>query len=129
MFEITNLTKTKIATDFLQKAAQAAFAVLDMKDDDISLVLISEKKIKELNGKYRGNNVVTDVLSFEDLNEIFICLPQAQRQSKLLRTSQKNELTRLLVHGIVHLKGFDHEQSKTAGLEMRKIENKILDKI
>ena len=129
MLDITNLTRTKISTDFLQKVARAAFAVLGLKDDNVSLVLVGEKKIKELNEKYRGKNKVTDVLSFEDLDEIFICLPRAKRQAKLLKTPLKSELTRLFVHGIVHLKGYDHERSKTAELEMRKIEEKILARI
>ena len=109
------------------------------KGQDISLVLVSDKKIKELNKKYRGKNKVTDVLSFEELNEIFISLPQAKRQAarlhqgygeaKLLKTSLKSELMRLLVHGIVHLNGYDHEQSKSAELEMREIEDEILKRI
>ncbi len=129
MLEITNLTKAKIETKFLQQAARAAFAFLDWSDAQISLVLVDEAKILEINKKYRRKNKVTDVLSFEDLNEIFICLPQAERQSKLLKTTVKNELTRLLVHGIVHLKGYDHERSKSAELEMREIENRILARI
>ena len=111
---------------FLPKAARAAFAVLDWPDAPISLVLVNEAKIRELNKKYRHKNKITDVLSFEELNEIFICLPQAKRQAKLLKTPLKTELTRLLTHGIVHLKGYDHERSKSAELEMRKIENRIL---
>ena len=82
--------------------------------------------IQVLSKKYRGKNATTDVLSFEDLNEIYICLPQAKRQAKLLKTSEKAELTRLLVHGIVHLKGHDHEKSAKEAEKMRQIEEGIL---
>ena len=123
--EITNLTKTKIDTKFLQKAAQAALAVLGV-EKEISLVFVGDAKIKELNKKYRGKNKTTDVLSFEELNEIFICLPQAKRQVKLLKTSLKAELTRLLTHGIVHLKGYDHAKSAKDAERMFGVEEKIL---
>ena len=145
---VTNLTKTKIDTSFLPKAARAAFAVLNWSDAQISLVLVGDKKIQELNKKYRHKNEATDVLSFEELNEIYICLPQAKKQARLdstrldsarlaieskrarlLKTPLKSELTRLLVHGIVHLKGHNHERSKSEELEMQEIEKKILDKI
>jgi probable rRNA maturation factor len=128
MLEITNTTKTKIDTKFLQKAAQAAFAVLCAKKD-VGLVFIGDAKMKELNKKYRGKNKTTDVLSFEELNEIFISLPQAKRQAKVLKTGLKPELTRLLTHGIVHLAGFDHEKSVREELRMFGVEKNILDKI
>ncbi len=128
MLEITNLTKTKIDTKFLQKVAQAAFVILHFKKE-VSLVFVGDAKMKELNKKYRNKNKITDVLSFEELNEIFICLPQAKRQVKLLKTSLKAELTRFLTHGIVHLKGFDHAKSAREAERMFRVEEKILSKI
>lgn len=135
MLEINNLTKTKISVKFLQKAAQAAFAVLAVcpggsgEEKEISLVFVGDAKMRALNKKYRGKDKTTDVLSFEEVNEVFICLPQAKRQAKLLKTSLKNELTRLLTHGIVHLAGYDHEKSAQEAERMFAIEKKILNKI
>ena len=128
MLEIVNTTKTKIDTKFLQKAAQAAFAVLNT-EKDISLVFVGDAKMKAVNKKYRRKNKTTDVLSFEELNEIFISLLVAKKQSKLLKTSLKAELTRLLTHGIVHLSGYDHEKSASEAERMFAVETKILDKI
>lgn len=126
--QITNLTKTKIDEKALKTAAQTAAAVLGKKKlEDTSLVLVGDAKIKELNKKYRGQNKTTDVLSFEELNEIFICLPQAKRQAKMLKTSLKTELTRLLTHGIVHLKGYDHEKSAQEAARMFRVEERILN--
>ncbi|MEK7067663.1 MAG: rRNA maturation RNase YbeY, partial [Patescibacteria group bacterium] len=65
-------------------------------------------------------------LSFEELNEIFISLPQAKRQDRLFKTGLKPELTRLLTHGIVHLAGYDHEKSAQEAERMFKVEEKIL---
>lgn len=129
MLAITNLTKMEVDGDFLQKAAQTAFAVLEMKTKEVSLVLVGDEKMKELNGKYRGKDEITDVLSFGDLNEIVICAPQAKRQSRLLKTGLKNELTRLLAHGIVHLAGYDHEKSVREAERFFVLERKIWHKI
>ena len=127
MIEITNLTSKKIATSFLKKIADEAIKVLGKKElKNISLVLVGDARMKSLNKKYRGRNRLTDVLSFEGLNEIVICLPQAKRQAKTLKYSLNFELTRLLVHGIVHLKGYDHEKSAKEAKKMREIEEKIL---
>ena len=128
MLEVFNRTKIKIDTKFLQKVAQAAFAVVKFKKD-ISLVFVGDAKMKELNKKYRGKNKTTDVLSFEELNEIFICMPQAKRQARLLKTGLKPELTRLLTHGIVHLKRYDHEKSAQEAERMFKVEEKIFKNV
>lgn len=90
------------------------------------MVLVDDARIKAINKEYRHKNHVTDVLSFEDLSEIFICLPQAVRQAKMLKHSIDCELTRLLVHGIVHLKGYDHEKGGRQRKQMEKTEDKIL---
>lgn len=128
MIEVTNLTSSKIDTKSLFKTADVASAVLGMRKD-ISLVFVSDAKMKELNKKYRRKNKITDVLSFEELNEIFICLPQAEKQAKALKVSINCELTRLLTHGIVHLKGYDHEKSTEEAERMFAVEEKILNKI
>jgi len=66
MIEITNLTKEKIVAGFLKKVAEKATKVLGKKDfAEISLVLVGDAKMKEINKQYRGKNSVTDVLSFE----------------------------------------------------------------
>lgn len=129
MLEISNLVGQKVDKKLLKKAMTVARKILGGELKDISLVLVGDEKIREINKEYRQKNKVTDVLSFEELNEIFISLPQAKRQAKRLRHSLNCELTRLFVHGIVHLAGFEHERSKKEAREMTKIENKILEKV
>jgi probable rRNA maturation factor len=125
--DISNLTQEKIDEKLLRKVASGVIDFLGgEKLEQISLVIVGEEKIREINKKYRRKDAVTDVLSFEKLNEIFICLPQAKKQAGLLKTSLNFELTRLLVHGIVHLKGYDHERSKKEADEMEGIERQIV---
>jgi len=142
MLQITNLTQTRIDEKALKTVARIAATFLVKKElKDISLVLVGDAKMKAVNKKYRRKNKTTDVLSFEELNEIFISLPMAKKQArlasknsdskraKLLKTSLKVELTRLLTHGIVHLNGYDHEKSASEAERMFAVETKILDKI
>lgn len=101
------------------------------KDVRVSVAFVSEADIKRLNAQYRGKNKVTDVLSFnldegELLGEILLCYPQARRQAQELRHGVREELLFLLVHGLLHLHGFDHETARDAQ-RMFPIQKRILD--
>lgn len=96
---------------------------------DLSVIFVSNKKIKQLNKLYRKKDEVTDVLSFfygpeTNEGEIFICLPQAKRQAKFTRLSLKQELVQLLIHGFVHLAGYDHKNRQDYKT-MKKVEGEI----
>jgi probable rRNA maturation factor len=109
--EINNLTKDRIDKKFLEKIAKKTLKSLKTKLAEISLVFVSDIRMKSLNRKYRGRNRVTDILAF-DYGEIIICLPQAKRQAKKIGHSLKKELAILLIHGILHLVGYDDETKK-----------------
>lgn len=106
--EINNLTPDKIDKKFLKEFVERILKFVKIKIPEISLVLVCDARMKSLNKKYRKRNKVTDVLAF-DYGEIIICLPQAKRQAKELRHPLKDELKILLIHGILHLAGFDDE--------------------
>lgn len=110
-FEINNLTESKVDKKFLEKVGKKAVRILKIKLPEISVVLVGDTKIKALNKKYRKKNKVTDVLAF-DYGEVFICLPQAKRQAKKLGHSLKKELATLLIHGVLHLAGYDDKTKK-----------------
>ncbi len=127
-FEINNLTKNRVDKVFLQKIAKGVFKSIKLREiKEISVAIIGDAKIKNLNKKYRRRDKVTDVLAF-DYGEIFICLPQAKRQAKKLGHSLKNELATLLIHGILHLAGYEDETSKDRE-RMTKMQENIWRKI
>ena len=120
--EINNLTNSEIDKGFLERVGKNALKFLKTKKPkELSLVIVGDQKIKELNKKYRNQNKATDVLAF-DYGEIFICLPQAKRQAKQLGHSLKKELAILLIHGILHLAGYDDETKKDYNKMVRKQE-------
>jgi len=107
-----------------------------LKNKDISLLITGDLVIKKLNKKYRKKNKTTDVLSFAErdvknnflfdknyLGEIIINVSQAKRQSKNL----KKEILFLLIHGYLHLIGYDHKNLKQENL-MNNRARKIIEK-
>lgn len=84
----------------------------------ISLVFVDDNAIKKVNTKYLGHRRSTDVITFpiEVLPsleaEIYINVKQARRQARQYRVSIANELTRLIVHGVLHAVGYDDRRTK-----------------
>jgi probable rRNA maturation factor len=117
----------------LEKVAEAAFSVLGKMDGEIELVFVDDSFIRKLNEKYRNMAKATDVLSFKVeenplMGQIFICYTVAKSQAKKYRTSLNDEISRLLIHGIVHIFGYDHVGSQDRK-EMEGIEQKISERI
>jgi probable rRNA maturation factor len=107
-----------VESKLLSKIANRALEVLGLSKVELSIALVSDVQIKRLNKLYRNKDKPTDVLSFpigekvEDwliLGDIVISVDTAKRQAQELGHSLEEELKRLLVHGLVHLLGYDHE--------------------
>jgi probable rRNA maturation factor len=108
--------------------------ILDLKGD-ISIKLGSSQESQALNLEYLQKDYPTDVLSFPlqqqlpggfYLGDIFICFPLAQEQAQKFDIPPNNELLRLMIHGILHLAGYDHEQDTG---EMEKLQEKLLSEL
>lgn len=94
---------------------------LDRDSDELSVVLVDDATIAELNATYRGKNGPTDVLSFAmnegewgDVNpgvlgDIVISIPTAARQAAAAKHTLLDEVVMLLAHGLLHLLGYDHQ--------------------
>ena len=88
----------------------------------VTIVLVDDPYIRKLNHKYRQLNRATDVLSFnlndelesnsEELGDVYISVDRAREQAYRYRISMANELHRLLIHGCLHLLGYDHKNSR-----------------
>lgn len=143
MIEINNLTKTRIEEKRLKQAAEAALKEIKKEKAEVSLALVGEKRMRALNKMYRGEDKPTDVLSFSQiergkkfvkapeknirLGEVVICLAVARKQAKRSKHSLLKELIILLIHGILHLAGYEHERSAREAKRMEKIQSKIME--
>lgn len=121
MIEINNLTTSDIDEKFLKGVAKKVLKGEDRKEVGLSIVFVGQGKMRKLNKKYRGKNKVTDVLSFDNgLNEIVICLREVKKNAKRFKSTFKKELARVLIHGILHLLGYEHEKNKKEAKKMEK---------
>jgi probable rRNA maturation factor len=139
---LVKLKKINLNKQLVNNILNLAANILKIKKGfEVSVIIIGDQKIKSLNKKFRKKNQVTDVLSFsaqegnqilpqevDYLGEIFICYPQVIRQAKKYNNSIKDEFSLLLVHGFLHLLGYDHIKQADY-LKMKKLEEKIIVKL
>lgn len=118
---------------FAEQAARQVWRIATQTGSEIVIAFVSERAMRELNQRFRGKNKVTDVLSFRAgtndeadvvddtdlLGEIVICAARAARQASENDLSFDGENRQLILHGILHLCGFDHD---TDDGEMNRIE-------
>ncbi len=125
----------------VKKVVSTALRVADFnKSGQLTVSLVSGADIRHLNKKYRFQDKVTDVLSFPlltkdfqawpgqplELGDIVICYPQIVRQAKTFKRSVQYEFCLMLVHGTLHLLGYDHERSAKQEKVMTTLTNQAL---
>lgn len=130
MIEINNLTANPINEEFLKEVAKKVLEGENEAENNLSIALVGQGRIRELNKKYRKKNKVTDVLTFgEGLNEIVICLREVKKNAKGFKSTFKKELARVLIHGILHLLGYNHEKDTKEAEKMEEKQNYYLSRI
>lgn len=143
--EINNLTSNDVDKDYLKEVAQTVLEE-EEAEGSISLAIVGENRVRKLNKRYRGKNKVTDVLSFpaqevkieqfkigpkeesEGLGEVVICLKRVKKNARRNDKEVEEEFTLVLIHGILHLLGYDHQEEEEAQ-EMEQKQQQYLDKI
>lgn len=109
----------------------------------VNLILTDNEYIKTINSEFRGKDTPTDVISFayrddpfpiidnpmEELGDIYISLEKASEQAVEYEVTLAEELKRLIIHGVLHLLGYDHELSVQDEKEMNSLEEKIFNAI
>ena len=109
------------------------FSFKDVSEYDIALIFVSDEFLSDLKSKYFKKNHFTDVIAFR-LNEydksfvegeVYISLPRAKENSKIFNEPYAKEVSRLIIHGCLHLMGFKDE-SKSEKEIMTKNEEEIL---
>lgn len=120
-YEINDTYGYKKNYHYLKKVIKKTLKEENSKKSIFSITFVGEEEIQKINKNYRGIDKVTDVISFafEDnkilqenvrvLGDIFICIPKMIEQAKLYGHSEKRELSFLVVHGMLHLLGYDHQ--------------------
>jgi rRNA maturation RNase YbeY len=108
-------------------------AALGLAEAELSVLLVSDGEMRRLNHDYRGFDRPTDVLSFPQregpgpapeqlLGDVVISVDTARRQAARWHASLGREADRLLIHGLLHLLGYDHERSPVEARRMQRRE-------
>ena len=104
--------------DALRADALTLLEILALEHCELSLMLVSDSAIRRLNRKFRAKDQPTDVLSFPNaqstafLGEIAISAARARAQAAAIGHSLENEIRILMLHGLLHLLGMDHETDR-----------------
>jgi len=130
--EINNQVNAKIDLKLIKKVIVVFGRVYKVsKNKEVSLAFVGDAEIKKLNFTCRGLNKVTDVLSFSDegenLGEIIIDYNQIKRQAGDFKNSAEKELIFILVHGLLHLIGYDDKINKDREKMIKRGEKFIKD--
>ena len=131
--------------DFAQladRAVEHSLLALDLKDanSELSVLVTDDAQIQELNAQWREKNKATDVLSFPAsdlavgdkpgpmLGDIVLSMQTIEREAKGAGIGTDDHLTHLIVHGLLHLLGYDHENDVDAE-KMESLEKVILEQM
>ena len=129
---------TRVQVAPLRRSVEALLRRAGMAKAELDLTLVGAARIRELNRKFRKKDSVTDVLSFPIdavapkgarpwcLGEIVVATPVARRQALRARRSLTQQVLRLAVHGLVHLRGLDHELGPRQARHFEKMETHYL---
>ena len=134
MIEVVNRQRNfKLDTEAWTTFATKALSAIGNRESSATIAFISDKRIRELNRQFRGIDRATDVLSFpadgpdeSNLGDIAISVETAATQAKENGLSFDDEIAQLILHGLLHLSGYDHE---TDNGEMNRLELRLRRKL
>lgn len=131
-FEVNQQAGKKIPEKLWRQWLVAINRIVKLGNQELSIAVVGSTAMRRLNKTYRGKDKPTDVLSFGEatkksgyLGEVIICYPVAVSQARRFKHSVNDEFKKLFVHGVLHLKGYDHELDHEAEV-MEAFEDKIM---
>ena len=150
MYYVENETEEKVDLKIVRAILKKIVAYYGEKRD-FSVTCVTDDEIQELNREYREIDAPTDILTFrlddapsfpisfdeedmdflnnEEMGDIFISLDTMRRNAEEFGVGEEEELSRLLLHGILHLRGLDHKTNDFEKEEMLKEQEEVLTKL
>lgn len=130
------LTKAQLRRAAFVHFAERVLSAAGEADAELSIELVGDGRMRRLNRIYRGKDRPTDVLAFPMreannphpslIGDVVISIPTAARQARGAGHSLDEELATLLIHGVLHLCGYDHERSEHEARRMVRRERAVL---
>lgn len=134
-----NQSLYKISTDQIQTTARELLNALDKAEAELSLVITDDKQIAEINFQYLNRSGPTNVIAFpmgdpefpevqpELLGDVIISLQTAEKEAVEAQYTIAERFTELLIHGILHLLGYDHETNEADARQMAEKSRALTD--
>ncbi len=130
------LKRTVVRQRTLRRVVLALLKHLGRADDGVGIGFVGDTRMRRLNRTYRKQNRTTDVLAFAYwearpgpyplMGDVVISMPEARRQANALKYSLDEAVLRLLIHGVLHVVGYDHERGERQARLMRRKEAELL---
>lgn len=119
----------------VQRVIQQLLVPIGEAESEVSIEFVGDSRMRRLNREYRKKDRTTDVLAFACreaggppsplLGDVVVSVPTAIQQASSLGHSLNEELVRLLIHGMLHLVGYDHERSEAEARKMKQQEGRL----
>lgn len=139
MFEVFNETNELVDIKDIENLLEKSVKYLNIEDAIFNVIIVDDEKIHQINKEYRNIDKTTDVISFalEDnmdvvlpdlrvLGDIYVSIDTARRQAYEYYNTEQEEIRFLVIHGLLHLLGYDHMTDEDKK-EMRTLEEEILN--
>jgi probable rRNA maturation factor len=130
----------EVDTERLQSVASLVLRKESRCHGRVNIILATDDDLRQMNDQYLGRNQATDVMAFpmggdehpraedEVIGEIYVSLDRAQQQAREYAVTFVSEVDRLVIHGLLHLCGYDHEREDEAD-RMRAREDRFLEAV
>src|SRR5688500_4762899 len=135
VFVRTGLRRTSLRLPVIRNLIERILSAVGEPNAALSVELIGDRRMRRLNAQYRDRDMTTDVLAFAMreapgphstlLGDVVISVPRAAKQAAEQGHPVKHELAVLLIHGILHLLGYDHERGAPEARRMRRKERAL----
>lgn len=138
---VLNQTRKKVPRKFSEKWFQMLTRELQVKkkhqkylEQSVNVVFVDKTTMRRMNREFRKKDYVTDVLSFHSdeeglLGEIVISMDKIREQAKEHEMTVPEELAYMLLHGVLHLMGYDHEKSSVEAKKMFQLQDEVFEKL
>jgi len=135
----THLRQTSVRPTTLRRVTQSVLQQAGHPSASLSLTLVGKTRMQRLNRTFRQRDYATDVLAFpmQDasqsslafVGDVVICVPVALSQASRFGNTPDEEILRLLIHGTLHLLGYDHETTEQEAKRMTRKEQAIFRRL
>lgn len=141
--EIQNLRKSRLDEDFVRKIIHTTLQTEGISGTiSLGVVFLGRARMKKLHRKYGGENKATDILTFASakefvlppgsqtyLGEIAVCIEEIRKTASRIKKPFLREFAHVLVHGTLHLLGYEHEGNAKAAERMHAKEEQIISEV